>query len=208
MNRVLCIVGVIGLAANAAIASPIVWADLGMDESLITNGGQLFTDFGGIVGLDVTVTGSAAFDAPYVHPDTQLWYRSDEGVAGQRPVTTLNFSFSQAVSFSSMVAFFGDAGVAERITYAADGVISASSGGSVSILDNMTSSVTARSGNIGGNPTFTSAGVQQLEISLDGDDANDLAGVTVSLDITVVPSVPTAALLGVGAVFGGIRRRR
>lgn len=170
-----------------ANAGTVNWPGLGMDEALITGPGQVFTDFAGISGLSVTVSGTAGFNAPYVHATGRLWFRSKLGTVGSIPPTVATFVFSQPVVVTLGVHHFGDGNVREQLTCGSlgGGPFSAVIGAGGTITGNNTSQVHLLSADSygGSGGTVIGNGIQVLQMTLDGADERDIAGISMTMDI-------------------------
>ena len=188
MHRIaVIIVIVIMLATVAATAAPVQWASLGLDQALITGTGQTITDFNGVAGLTIVITGSANTVAPYVHVNGNLHLRSTIGSVGSIPASVITFAFSQPVLLSMNVTHFGDGYIRESISFDSQGtglfVGTVGAGGAITgqgsgLLEFLSAD------SYGGSPaSVTAPGVSALTVVLDGADSNDIAGVTLGMDL-------------------------
>mgnify|MGYP007066194089 FL=1 len=191
------------LAATLATASPVQWSALGLDQAQITGAGQTISDFNGVTGLTVVITGSDNTVAPYVHVNGNLHLRSTIGSVGSIPPSVITFAFSQPVLLSMNMTHFGDGYIRERITFDSHGtgifVGSIGAGGAITGQGSDLLEFLSADTYVGSPASVTAPGVSALTVVLDGADGNDIAGVTLGMDLE------PAAVAAVDATWSDIK---
>ncbi|MCB1151827.1 hypothetical protein KDK88_09770 [bacterium] len=187
MVRLLTFAFVLLATAAVGVAAPVSWASLGLDQAQITGAGQLLTDFNGVAGLDCLVTGSWNTVAPYVHSTGRLHLRSTLGSVGSIEPSIITFAFSRPVLLELGVFHFGDGFVREALTCDSQGtgIILGSIGAGGSLTGQGTNVLGLLSADSAGGSaaTVSAPGISTLTLTLDGADANDIAGISVSMDV-------------------------
>ena len=140
-------------------------------------------------GVPLTLQGDGGFVAPYIHVNGNLHIRSNVGTVGSIPATVFTLTFSQPVNLSIGTTHFGDGNVREQLTFNSQGAGSmvGAIGAGGTVTGNNTSLLHAASAdNSGGSPVSAVAlGISTLEITLDGADERDIAGITMSIDVQI-----------------------
>ncbi len=177
-------------SSGSALAGPVNWASLGLDQNQIQNGGQTFTDFAGIPGLTCTITGNEMFRQSYIHVSGQLYLRSVDGTPGSIPAAVITFMFNQPVELSMDLNYFGDGHVAEQALFESFGPygLTATMPAGTVIGGGQEDLQLLSADSYAGSPaSITAPALTGFRLTFDGNDANDIAASTLSMTVGADP---------------------